>query len=115
VEEFIGIRWLNWIGHVYRMDIKRKLSQVFNNNPQGSRLRGRSKNRWRNCVQTDVDKCKITDWKERSLNRGEWEKSSKEAKVPIELKYHIRKRRIRSSGRIEIEAYFLKISSASSC
>jgi len=32
-------RW-NWIGHVNRMDSKRKVSQVFNNNPYGSRLRG---------------------------------------------------------------------------
>jgi hypothetical protein len=67
------------------MDIKRKVSQVFNNNPHGSRLRGRSKNRWRKCAQTDNNKCKTTDWKERSLNRAEWEKSSKETKGCIEL------------------------------
>ena len=42
---------MDWIGHVNRMDSKRKVSQVFNNNPQGSRLRGRPKNRWWNCVQ----------------------------------------------------------------
>jgi len=67
------------------MDGKRKVSQVFNNNRQGSRLRGRPKSRWWNCVQTGVDKCKITDWKERSLNRADWEMSSKEAKGRIEL------------------------------
>jgi len=33
---FVSIRWLNWIGHVSRMDSKRKVSQVFNSNPQGS-------------------------------------------------------------------------------
>jgi hypothetical protein len=37
------------------------VSQVFNNNPQGSRPR----NRWWNCVQTDIKKCKINNWKER--------------------------------------------------
>ena len=71
---------MNWIGHVNRMDSKRKVSQVFNSNPQGSRLRGRPKSRWWNCVQKDVDKYKITEWKERSLNRADWEMSSKEAK-----------------------------------
>jgi hypothetical protein len=35
------------------MDSKRKVSQVLNNNPQGSRLRGRPYNRWWNCVQID--------------------------------------------------------------
>jgi len=30
---FVRIGWLNWIGHVSRMDSKRKVSQVFNGNP----------------------------------------------------------------------------------
>jgi hypothetical protein len=34
---------LNCIGHVNRMSRKRNVSQVFNNNPQGSRLRGQPK------------------------------------------------------------------------
>jgi hypothetical protein len=33
---FVRISQLNWIGHVNRMDSKRKVSQVFNNNRQGS-------------------------------------------------------------------------------
>jgi len=61
------------------MDSKRKVSKVFNNNPQGSRQRGRPKNRWQKCVKTDINKCKITNWKERSRNRADWEKSMKEA------------------------------------
>ena len=40
---FVRVSRLNWIGHVNRMDSERKVSQVFNNNPQGSRLRGRPK------------------------------------------------------------------------
>ena len=54
----------NWKGHVNKMDSKSKVSQVFNNNPQGSRLRVRPKNRWWNCVQTDINKCKITNWRD---------------------------------------------------
>jgi hypothetical protein len=53
---FVGINRLKWIGYVNRMDTKRKVSQVFNNNPQGYRLRGRPKNRWWNCVQTDINR-----------------------------------------------------------
>jgi len=56
---------LNWIGHVNRMVSKRKLSDVFNNNPQGSRLKKTTKNRWWKCVQTDINKCKIKNWEER--------------------------------------------------
>ena len=56
---FVRISRLNCIGHVNRMDRKRQVSQVFNNNPQGSRVRGRPNKRWWNCVQTDIKKCKI--------------------------------------------------------
>jgi hypothetical protein len=40
-----------------------------------------TKNRWWNCVQTDINKCKITNWKERSKNRDEWEKYMKTVKI----------------------------------
>jgi len=63
----------------------RKVNLVSNNNPQASQLRGQSKNRWWNCVQTDINNCKITNWKERSKNRADWKKSIKEAKIHIGL------------------------------
>ena len=66
IHSFVKISRLNWIGRVNRTDSKRKVSLVFsNNNLQGSGLRGRPKNRWWDCVQTDINKCKITNWKER--------------------------------------------------
>ena len=69
----VRVSRLKWIGYVNRMDSKRKVSQVFNNNPQGSRLRGRPKNRCRNFVQTDINNiCKIKNWKKRSKNRADW-------------------------------------------
>jgi hypothetical protein len=37
---FVRINGLIWIGYVKRMDSKRKIRQAFNNEPQGSRLRG---------------------------------------------------------------------------
>jgi len=76
---------LNWIGHVNRIDSKGKVSKVFSNNPQGKQLMGPPKNIWFNCVQTDINKCKITNCKERSRNRADWEKYMKEAKVCIGL------------------------------
>jgi hypothetical protein len=38
---FVRLSRLNWIGHVNRMDSERRVSQVFYNNPQGGRPRGR--------------------------------------------------------------------------
>ena len=68
---FVRVGRLNWFGHVNRMDSEREVSQAFNNNPQGSRLRGRPESRWWNWVQTDIDKFKITCWKERSKIRAD--------------------------------------------
>ena len=41
VLSFVRISLLNWIGRFNTMDSKRKVSQVFNSNRQGSGLRGR--------------------------------------------------------------------------
>jgi hypothetical protein len=60
---FVRISRLKWIGHAHRMESNRTVSQVFNNNPQGSRPGGRPRNRWWNFVQTDIKKCKINNWK----------------------------------------------------
>jgi hypothetical protein len=46
------------------LDSKRNVSLAFNNNPQGNRLRGRPNNRRWNCVQTDINKFAIKNWKE---------------------------------------------------
>ena len=82
---FVRMCGLDLAGHVNRMDSKSEVSQVFNNNAQGSRLRGRPRHRWWKCVQTDINRCKIKSWKQRSKNRADWEKTIKEGKVRNEL------------------------------
>ena len=75
--------------------IVRDVSKVFSNNPQRSRPGGRPQNKWWHCVQIDINKCKITNWKERSKNVDDWQKSVKEAKVHIGLYCQKRRRRRR--------------------
>ena len=70
------------------MDSERKVNQVFNDNSEGRRLKGRPKTDCGTMYrqtdrQTDINKCKITNWNERSKNRAEWEKLNKEEKVRI--------------------------------
>jgi hypothetical protein len=48
---FVRISRLEWIGVVNRMDSKSRVSQVFNNIPQGSQLREGPKNGWWSCVK----------------------------------------------------------------
>jgi hypothetical protein len=72
--------------------VKVQYHQVFNNNPQGTRQKKKKKNRWWNCVQTDMNKCKITNWKKRSKNRADWKKLIKEVKACSGLYCHQRRR-----------------------
>jgi hypothetical protein len=64
------------------LDIKRKVSQVFNNSPQGSRLRGRPIGRWWSSVKTVLIQVKLQIEK-LVINKSDWERSIKEAKVRI--------------------------------
>jgi hypothetical protein len=59
VLSFVRISLWNWIDRVNRMDSNRRLSQEFNKNPQRSRIRGWSKNRWWNCVEQILADAKL--------------------------------------------------------
>ena len=58
---FVRRSRLHWIGEVNRIDsLKKKVGQVCISNPQRT-----TKYRWRNFVQTDINRCKIKHWKVR--------------------------------------------------
>ena len=76
---------LRWIGHINRMSNNRKVKQIFKSQPQGTRLRGRPKNRWWDCVRQDLEKCKIKNWEQLSMDRDVWRRLIEEAKVLIGL------------------------------
>ena len=82
---YIKIMRLKWIGHVNRMEEERVPYQVFVNQPEGRRQRGRPKTRWWDDVYDDIRKCKITRWNIRSKDRDDWRRSLEEAKVRIGL------------------------------
>jgi hypothetical protein len=73
------------ISEVNRMDNKRMVYQVFANQPQGSRPRGRPKSRWWDSAYGDIRKYKIRNWEQRSKNREDRMRSIKEAKAHIGL------------------------------
>jgi len=85
------------MGHVNRRVLKIKASQVFNNSPQGSRLRGQPKKKTHNLTlykQTLKDS-KLKIKREKSKNRSNWGKSIEEAQVRIGLKGDVRRRTAR--------------------
>ena len=85
----ILVHRLKWIGHMNRVDADRILKSIFNNQLEGNRLRVRHRNHWCNCVQADLNKCKLFDWKKRSTDRDGWKKSIEEALGPDKRKKKI--------------------------
>jgi hypothetical protein len=59
IASFIRINKLRWIGHVNGMVSKIMAYQVFVNQLQGNRQRGRPRSRWRECVYGDVTKYRL--------------------------------------------------------
>ena len=53
---FIRLNRLRWIGHVNRVDKERKVYNIFYIQPQDTRVRERPKNRWKDCVLSDIIK-----------------------------------------------------------
>ena len=79
---FIRLSRLRWIGHVNRMDKERKVYNISYNQPQGTRVRGRPKNRWMDCVLSDIKKRKIRTFKEQSRDKGIWRRRSLKRRRP---------------------------------
>jgi hypothetical protein len=69
------------VGEMCGFSVIAEVSKVFDNNPEGSRLRGRPKTNF-GIVYKHINKCHITNWK-RDQKRIWREKSIKEAKVRI--------------------------------
>jgi hypothetical protein len=63
------ISLLKLIDHINRMDYKRKVSQVFNDSPQGSRLRRLPKQRRWNYIETDISECKTANKKKKKKKK----------------------------------------------
>ncbi|PSN40205.1 hypothetical protein C0J52_25406 [Blattella germanica] len=65
------------------MEASRKVKMVFNNNPEGTRLRGRPRNRWWNCVRADLNRFGISNWSELAMDREGWKRAMEEANAHL--------------------------------
>ncbi|KAJ4446086.1 hypothetical protein ANN_12778 [Periplaneta americana] len=83
LEAHIRCQRLRWLGHVTRMETTRKVKVVFNNNPDGTRLRGRLRTKWWNCVRVDVNRLGIRNWRELAMDREGWKRAIEEVKAHL--------------------------------
>jgi len=70
-----------WAVHLMSMSDERTLKKIFNTKPDGTRSVGRPKLRWEDGVAQDTQILGVKRWKNAALNRDEWAKLLKKARV----------------------------------
>ncbi|PSN58017.1 hypothetical protein C0J52_02027 [Blattella germanica] len=81
LETYVKLTRLRWLGHVVRMDNNRRVKIIHNGMPEGTRTRGRPRQRWMDNMMTDVREFGILNWKEKASNRDEWKRVLREVKA----------------------------------
>jgi hypothetical protein len=70
-----------WAGHMMRMSNERTFKKIFSTKPDGTRSVRRPKLRWEDGVAQDTQILGVKRWKNAALNRDEWAKLLKKARV----------------------------------
>ncbi|KAJ9582881.1 hypothetical protein L9F63_022777, partial [Diploptera punctata] len=81
IVSFIKSKRLQWFGHTLRMPKGRLPNDILNWKPQGTRPRGRPKDRWEDDVIEDLREMGIFDLKSTAQDRKKWRKLVEKAKT----------------------------------
>ena len=84
IVKFIKLR-LEWAGHIARIYDDRNVKKVFKSRPEGKRKIERPKLRSKDCIMDDIRTLGIKNWSSLALNREEWRRLLKKARVHMEL------------------------------
>jgi len=81
IVRFIIIRRRAWLGHVMWMDEKRIPKRILEWKPTGRRIRGRTRKRWVEDTEEDIQALGIRGWRKMSKERTEWRRITEKAKT----------------------------------
>jgi len=76
---------LSWLGHVERMSNESVAKTIYKWKPYATRLKGRSRLRWKDDVRNDLRKLGVKNWKRRAQERKQWNEITEQAKTHKEL------------------------------
>ena len=88
IESFIRISRLRWLGHVGRMENHRKVKMVTIQKIEGTRLRGRPRLRWMDCVECDLVRFGIRNWMKQAEDLEGWKRIINEVKALLGCSTH---------------------------
>jgi hypothetical protein len=81
IVKFIKSQRLRWAGHVMRMEKTRTTRKITEWTPYKARPAGRPGLRWMDQVEEDLKRMRITGWRVRAEDRGEWSKTVEQTKI----------------------------------
>jgi len=72
---------ISWLGHLERMVEDRMLKKIFTQELEGTRRRGRPKERWKEEVERDLQVQEVRRWRELVADRKKWKDIVRQAKT----------------------------------
>lgn len=85
IVRFVKATRLRWLGHVQRMTDTRMPKKISETKMEGRRKKGRPRSRWQDEVCADLKALKVTQWKQRALDRTGWKRIVMQAKTHLGL------------------------------
>jgi hypothetical protein len=80
VVKWIKVQKISWLGHLERMEEDRMPKNIFTQELEGTRRRGRPRKRWREEVERDLQVLGVRRWRELVIGREKWRGIVRQAK-----------------------------------
>jgi hypothetical protein len=80
------VKWIkgqriSWLGHLERMEEDRMPKNIFTQELEGTRRRGRLRKKWREEVERDLQVLGLRRWRELVIDRDKWRGIVRQAKA----------------------------------
>ena len=76
---------MSWLGHLERMEEDRIPKKIFTQELEGTRRRERSRKRWKEEAERDLQVLGVRRWRELVADRTKWKDIVRQAKAHSEL------------------------------
>jgi len=92
------VKWIkgqriSWLGHLERMEEDRMLKEIFTQELEGTRRRGRPRKRWKEEVERDLEVLGVRRWRESVADRKKWKDIVRQAKAHSGLQCQWKKKK----------------------
>ena len=76
---------ISWLGHLERMEEDRMPKKIFTQKLEGTRRRGRPRERWKEELERDLQVLGVRRWRDLMTGRKKWKEIVRKAKAHIGL------------------------------